>query len=65
MSNVIVTGGSGFLATEFLKKFTKKNVYLISRNKLKNNKKYKIIICDLKNRLKLINILKKINPSEI
>jgi nucleoside-diphosphate-sugar epimerase len=65
MSNVIVTGGSGFLATEFLKKYSKKNIYLISRKKLKNNKKYKTIICDLKNKSKLIKILKEINPTEI
>jgi len=65
MGNVIVTGGSGFLATEFLKKFDKKTVYLISRNRLKKNKKYKTIVCDLKDRLKLVNLLKKINPTEV
>ncbi len=65
MANVVITGGSGFLATEFLKKIKKKNVYLISKKKLKKNVKYKIISCDLQNKNKLIKILKKINPSEI
>ena len=65
MANVVITGGSGFLATEFLKKFRKKNVYLISKKKLKRHGNYKTIFCDLQNKNKFIKILKKINPSEI
>ena len=60
MSNTIITGGSGFLATEFLKKLkNKKNIYLISRKKLKINKNFNNIICDLRNKSNTIKIFKK------
>ena len=65
MSSIIVTGGSGFLATEFVRSFKKKNIYLISRKKLKKNKNFKNIVCDLTNKSKTINIIQKINPKEI
>lgn len=66
MSNTIITGGSGFLATEFLKKLkNKKNIYLISRKKLKINKNFKNIVCDLRNKSNTIKIFKKINPSTV
>ena len=65
MTNVVITGGSGFLATEFLKKLKKKNIYLISKKKLKRSRNFKLITCDLQNKNKFIKILKKINPSEI
>ena len=66
MSNTIITGGSGFLATEILKKFkNKKNIYLISRKKIKINKNLNNIVCDLRNKSNTIKILKKINPSTV
>lgn len=66
MSNTIITGGSGFLATEILKKFkNKKNIYLISRKKIKINKNLNNIVCDLRNKSNTIKIFKKINPSTV
>ena len=66
MNNIIVTGGRGFLATEFLKKLkNKKNIYLISRRKLKLNKNFNNIVCDLRNKSNTIKILKKINPTMV
>ena len=66
MNNTIVTGGSGFLATEFLNKLKKKkNIYLISRRKLKLNKNFNNIVCDLRNKSNTIKILKKINPTTV
>ena len=50
MNSIVVTGGSGFLATAFVKSIKKKNIYLISRKKLKKNINYKNIVCDLTNK---------------
>lgn len=65
MNSIVVTGGSGFLATAFVKSIKKKNIYLISRKKLKKNINYKNIVCDLTNKSKTMKALQKINPKEI
>ncbi len=62
MNNIVLTGGTGFIGRELIKKLPKKKVYIIGKKKIKVLKNHKSIVCDLKDKKILTRILKKINP---
>ena len=65
-NKIIITGGSGFIGSELVKKFKNFEIYIISRKKIKKKyKKHKNILCNLENKKKLIKIIKNINPKII
>ena len=52
MEKILVTGASGFLGQELLKKLKFKKVNFFSRKKIKAYKNHNSIICDLRNKKK-------------
>ena len=65
MEKILVTGASGFLGQELLKKLKFKKVNFFSRKKIKAYKNHNSIICDLRNKKKLIKKIKEIKPTLI
>ena len=65
MNKILITGSSGFLGKELIKKFKFRKVYLISKKKIKTYPEHHNIICNLTNKKKLISEIKKINPKVI
>ena len=75
--NLIVTGGLGFIGSNLIKFLLKKNYSIINIDKIsyssnpynlkdiKKNKNYKFIKCDINNKNKFYNILKKYKPKAI
>ena len=75
--NLIVTGGLGFIGSNLIKFLLKKNYSIINIDKIsyssnpynlkdiKKDKNYKFIKCDIKNKNKFYNILKKYKPKAI
>jgi len=76
-NTVIVTGGLGFIGSNLIDLLLKKNFYVINLDKVsyssnfynvndhKNNKNYKFIKCNILDKRKIINILKKEKPKAI
>ena len=74
MKKVIVTGGSGFIGSNFVKFLLKKKYFVINIDKssysanpynlkkIKKNKNYKYYKVDINNKKKVFKILKKYNP---
>ena len=74
MQKILVTGGLGFIGSNLIKTLIKKNFYVINIDKISyssnfyntkefsNNKNYKFIKCDLRNKIKLIKILFQFKP---
>ena len=76
MKKIIVTGGSGFIGSNLVNFLIKKNYYVINldkltysankyKNKLLNNKNYKLIKLDIANRKKIEKIILKFKPKAI
>ena len=75
--NLIITGGLGFIGSNLIKFLLKKNYSIINIDKIsyssnpynlkyiKKDKNYKFIKCDIKNKNKFYNILKKYKPKAI
>ena len=75
--NLIVTGGLGFIGSNLIRYLLKRNYKVINIDKVsyssnfynlkefKKNKNYSFIKCNINNKKKLINILKKNKPSAI
>tara|TARA_Y100001958_G_C21244895_1_gene574274 strand:- start:3340 stop:4362 length:1023 start_codon:yes stop_codon:yes gene_type:complete len=75
--NLIVTGGLGFIGSNLIKFLLKKNYSIINIDKIsyssnlynlkdiKKDKNYKFIKCNINNRKKFYNILKKYKPKAI
>ena len=75
--NLIITGGLGFIGSNLIKFLLKKNYSIINIDKIsyssnpynlkdiKKNKNYKFIKCDINNKNKFYNILKKYKPKAI
>ena len=73
-NKAIVTGGLGFIGSNLIELLLKKNFYVINLDKVsyssnfynvkefKKNKKYKFIKCDILNKKRIFNILKKEKP---
>ena len=73
-SKIIVTGGLGFIGSNLIELLLKKNFYIININKIKyssnfynvlefkKNRNYKFIRCDISNKKKILQILKKEKP---
>ncbi len=74
-TNILVTGGFGFIGSNFIKKIaTNKNYKILNIDKvsnvsmpenlsyLKKNKKYKFIKCDIKNKQKVNEIINSFKP---
>ena len=73
-NKVIVTGGLGFIGSNLIELLLKKNLNVINIDKVsyssnfynvkdfEENKKYKFIKCDILNKKKIFNILKKEKP---
>jgi dTDP-glucose 4,6-dehydratase len=71
---IIVTGGLGFIGSNLIDLLIKKNFYVINIDKvtyssnfynvkeLSHNKNYKFIKCDINEKIKIYNILKKEKP---
>ena len=71
---VIITGGLGFIGSNLVELLIKKNFYVVNLDKVtysanfynvknfKNDKNYKFIRCDISNKKKLLEILKKEKP---
>ena len=74
MQKLIVTGGLGFIGSNLIKLLLEKKYYVINVDKIsyssnfynvkdfKKNKKYSFIKCDINNKKKFLNILKKNKP---
>ena len=76
MKNVIITGGSGFIGSNLVDYLIKKGYFVVNldkltyssnryRNKIRNNKNYKLIKIDIINKSKIIKIIKKYKPKII
>ena len=76
MKKIIVTGGSGFIGSNLVDFLIKKNYFVINldklayssntyKNNLRNNKNYKLIKIDIKNKKKIIKIITKYKPKVI
>jgi len=76
MKKIIVTGGSGFIGSNLVNFLIKKNYYVINldkltysankyKNKLLNNKNYKLIKVDIINKKKITQIINKYKPKVI
>ena len=76
MKKIIITGGSGFIGSNLVNFFIKKNFFIINldkltyssnsyKNNLRNNKNYKLIKIDIVNKKKLIELIKKYKPKAI
>ena len=77
MKKVIVTGGSGFIGSNFVKFLLKKKYFVINIDKssysanpynlkkIKKNKNYKYYKVDINNKEKIFQVLKKHNPAGI
>ena len=76
MKKIIVTGGSGFIGTNLVNYFIKKNFFVINLDKLtyssnnfssktRNKYNYKFIKIDINDKEKLITIIKKFKPKAI
>ena len=76
MKKIIVTGGSGFIGSNLIDFLIRKNYFVINldklayssntyKNSLRNNKNYKLIKVDIKNKKKIIRILIKYKPKVI
>ncbi len=77
MKKVIVTGGSGFIGSNFVKFLLKKKYFVINIDKssysanpynlkkIKKNKNYKYYKVDINNKEKVFQVLKKHNPAGI
>ena len=74
MEKIIVTGGLGFIGSNLIELLLKKKYFVINIDKVSyssnfynvkefdENKKYKFIKCDILNKKKIFNILKKEKP---
>ena len=74
MHKVLVTGGLGFIGSNLIKLLIKQKYYVINIDKVsyssnfyntkefKKNKRYKFIKCDIQNKKKILQILKKYKP---
>ena len=75
MNTIIVTGGLGFIGSNLIKILNKKNFFIINIDKAayasnfknipENIKNYKFYKEDINNKIFLIKILKKYNPSKV
>jgi dTDP-glucose 4,6-dehydratase len=76
MKNVIITGGSGFIGSNLVDYLIKKRYFVVNldkltyssnryKNKIRNNKNYKLIKIDIINKKKIIEIIKKYKPKII
>ena len=76
MKKIIVTGGSGFIGTNLVNYLLNKNKFVINIDKLtyssnnyvekkRNKKNYRFFKVDIKNKKKLIQIIKKYKPHAI
>ena len=76
MKKVIVTGGSGFIGSNLVNYLIKKRYFVINidkltyssnklKNRIRNNKNYKLIKLDINNKKKLIDVIKKNKPKAI
>ena len=70
-NNILVTGGAGYIGSHIVEQLIKKNSNIIILDNLITgykkliNKKAKFIKCDIKNKKKLIKIIKKFNINSI
>tara|TARA_B100001093_G_scaffold11506_1_gene10675 strand:- start:533 stop:1018 length:486 start_codon:yes stop_codon:yes gene_type:complete len=76
MKKVIVTGGSGFIGSNLVNYLIKKRYFVINvdkltyssnklKNRIRNNKNYKLIKLDINNKKRLIDVIKKNKPKAI
>ena len=76
MKKIIVTGGSGFIGSNLINYLIKKRYFIINLDKLtyssnnyndksRNSKNYKLIKIDIKNKNRIIEIIKKYKPQAI
>ena len=72
MKKIVVTGGSGFIGSNFIDFIIKKNFFVYNIDKKKNNffnnlkkTQYKYIKCNICKYSKIKNILNKVNPEYI
>ncbi len=77
MHRVLVTGGLGFIGSNLIQLLLEQKYYVINVDKIsyssnfyntkefKQNKKYKFIKCDIQNKKKISQILKKYKPAGI